>query len=237
MLPIMPAPGRRSRASSTNCRRNGRALRLAAFVAASGSAGTLAAGDYLKEELGARIVAVEASECPTLLRNGFGEHNIQGIGDKHVPYIHNVPFDLEGPGGMRSPEPRTETPRRRRSCAGLAVSPRGDWGRVFLRSLLRVFISSSMTRSTTRHGARTTSAWTMSRPFLSSSRPRGRRGCRFLSSSRLMRVTHSDMATSFGSRSVSKRGGVMFLALTTSAGRFGAGDPIVQVFGITFKLG
>jgi cysteine synthase len=64
--------------------------RLAAFVAASGSAGTLAAGDYLKQEYGARIVAVEASECPTLLRNGFGEHNIQGIGDKHVPYIHNV---------------------------------------------------------------------------------------------------------------------------------------------------
>jgi cysteine synthase len=64
--------------------------RLAAFVAASGSAGTLAAGDYLKEQHGARIVAVEASECPTLLRNGFGEHNIQGIGDKHVPYIHNV---------------------------------------------------------------------------------------------------------------------------------------------------
>jgi len=64
--------------------------RLAAFVAATGSAGTLAAGDYLKEKLGARIVAAEASECPTLLRNGFGEHNIQGIGDKHVPYIHNV---------------------------------------------------------------------------------------------------------------------------------------------------
>ncbi|MFL5266181.1 MAG: pyridoxal-phosphate dependent enzyme [Stellaceae bacterium] len=65
-------------------------LRLAAFVAASGSSGTLAAGDCLKEEFGARIAAVEASECPTLLRNGFGEHNIQGIGDKHVPYIHNV---------------------------------------------------------------------------------------------------------------------------------------------------
>src|SRR5262252_5773717 len=48
------------------------------------------AGDYLKEKHGARTVAVEASECPTLLRNGFGEHNIQGIGDKHVPYIHNV---------------------------------------------------------------------------------------------------------------------------------------------------
>jgi cysteine synthase A len=65
-------------------------LRLAAFVAASGSAGTLAAGDYLKAKFGSRIVAVEASECPTLLRNGFGEHNIQGIGDKHVPLIHNV---------------------------------------------------------------------------------------------------------------------------------------------------
>jgi cysteine synthase len=64
--------------------------RLAAFVSASGSAGTLAAGDHLKSELGARIVAVEAVECPTLLANGFGEHNIQGIGDKHVPYIHNV---------------------------------------------------------------------------------------------------------------------------------------------------
>jgi cysteine synthase len=64
--------------------------RLAAFVSASGSAGTLGAGDHLKEVLGARIVAVEATECPTLLSNGFGEHNIQGIGDKHVPYIHNV---------------------------------------------------------------------------------------------------------------------------------------------------
>jgi cysteine synthase len=64
--------------------------RLAAFVSASGSAGTLAAGDHLKAALGARIVAVEALECPTLLENGFGEHNIQGIGDKHVPYIHNV---------------------------------------------------------------------------------------------------------------------------------------------------
>jgi cysteine synthase len=65
-------------------------LRLTEFVAASGSAGTLAGGDYLKERYGARIVVVEANECPTLLRNGFGEHNIQGIGDKHVPYIHNV---------------------------------------------------------------------------------------------------------------------------------------------------
>ncbi len=59
-------------------------------MSASGSAGTLAAGDYLKERHGAKIVAVEALECPTLLLNGFGEHNIQGIGDKHVPLIHNV---------------------------------------------------------------------------------------------------------------------------------------------------
>ena len=64
--------------------------RLAAYVSASGSGGTLAAGDHLKSAFGAKIVAVEAAECPTLLYNGFGEHNIQGIGDKHVPYIHNV---------------------------------------------------------------------------------------------------------------------------------------------------
>jgi cysteine synthase len=64
--------------------------RIAAFVSATGSAGTLAAGDYLKDQDGTRIVAVEALECPTLLYNGFGEHNIQGIGDKHVPFIHNV---------------------------------------------------------------------------------------------------------------------------------------------------
>jgi cysteine synthase len=71
-------------------RRSDPALRLAAFVAATGSAGTLAAGDRLKDEHGARIVAVEALECPTMLYNGYGEHNIQGIGDKHIPLIHNV---------------------------------------------------------------------------------------------------------------------------------------------------
>ncbi|MDH4334241.1 MAG: pyridoxal-phosphate dependent enzyme [Chloroflexota bacterium] len=65
-------------------------LRPWGFVSASGSAGTLGAGDYLKERHGTRIVAVEALECPTMLENGFGEHNIQGIGDKHIPLIHNV---------------------------------------------------------------------------------------------------------------------------------------------------
>jgi cysteine synthase len=65
-------------------------LRIAAFVAGSGSSGTLAAGDYLKTRHGARIGVIEPVECPTLLMNGYGEHNIQGIGDKHVPLIHNV---------------------------------------------------------------------------------------------------------------------------------------------------
>ena len=60
------------------------------YVSASGSSGTLAAGDYLKDHLNTKIAAVEATECPTLLYNGYGEHNIQGIGDKHVPLIHNV---------------------------------------------------------------------------------------------------------------------------------------------------
>ena len=66
------------------------ALRLRAFVSATGSAGTIAAGDYLKDHYGSLTVAVEALECPTMLYNGFGEHNIQGIGDKHIPFIHNV---------------------------------------------------------------------------------------------------------------------------------------------------
>ena len=67
-----------------------RDIRLAAFTSATGSAGTIAAGDRLKDIYGTKIVAVEALECPTMLENGFGEHNIQGIGDKHIPLIHNV---------------------------------------------------------------------------------------------------------------------------------------------------
>ena len=65
--------------------------RLAAFVSATGSAGTLAAGDFLRtRHPHLRIVATEALQCPTLLRFGFGGHRIEGIGDKHVPWIHNV---------------------------------------------------------------------------------------------------------------------------------------------------
>lgn len=69
---------------------SGRDLALAAFVSATGSAGTIAAGDRLKDDYGSKTVAVEALECPTMLENGYGEHNIQGIGDKHIPLIHNV---------------------------------------------------------------------------------------------------------------------------------------------------
>ncbi|WP_320130622.1 pyridoxal-phosphate dependent enzyme [uncultured Sphaerochaeta sp.] len=61
------------------------------YVSATGSGGTLAAGDLLKENYpGIKIGAAEALQCPTLLRNGFGGHRIEGIGDKHVPWIHNV---------------------------------------------------------------------------------------------------------------------------------------------------
>ena len=65
--------------------------RPAAFVSATGSAGTIAAGDYLKTKYpGCRTVASEALQCPTLFMNGFGGHRIEGIGDKHVPWVHNV---------------------------------------------------------------------------------------------------------------------------------------------------
>jgi cysteine synthase len=65
--------------------------RLAAYVSATGSAGTIAAGDYLRTRFPQiKIVASEALQCPTLLMNGFGGHRIEGIGDKHVPWIHNI---------------------------------------------------------------------------------------------------------------------------------------------------
>jgi cysteine synthase len=65
--------------------------RMAAWIGATGSAGTLATGDYLSRHFpGCRITAAEALQCPTLLTNGFGGHRIEGIGDKHVPWIHNV---------------------------------------------------------------------------------------------------------------------------------------------------
>lgn len=65
--------------------------RIAAGVYTTGSAGTIASGDYLKQLWPSmKIVASEALQCPTLLRNGWGAHRIEGIGDKHVPWVHNV---------------------------------------------------------------------------------------------------------------------------------------------------
>ncbi len=65
--------------------------RLSGFVSATGSAGTIAAGDYLRTvNPSVKVLASEALQCPTLLMNGFGAHRIEGIGDKHVPWIHNV---------------------------------------------------------------------------------------------------------------------------------------------------
>ena len=61
-----------------------------AFVSAMGSAGTIAAGEALKARFGSAIVAVEPVQCPTLYNVGFGAHRIEGIGDKHVTWIHNV---------------------------------------------------------------------------------------------------------------------------------------------------
>jgi len=66
-------------------------LEIAAFVSAMGSAGTIAAGEAVKARApGAAIVAVEPIQCPTLYDVGFGAHRIEGIGDKHVTWIHNV---------------------------------------------------------------------------------------------------------------------------------------------------
>ena len=65
--------------------------RFAGWVSATGSAGTLGAGDHLKDVFpGSTITAAEALQCPTLLNCGYGGHRIEGIGDKHVPWIHNV---------------------------------------------------------------------------------------------------------------------------------------------------
>jgi len=65
--------------------------KLFGMVSSTGSAGTIASGDYLKQVFpGSKIAASEALQCPTLLMNGFGAHRIEGIGDKHVPWIHNV---------------------------------------------------------------------------------------------------------------------------------------------------
>ncbi len=65
--------------------------KIAAYCSAMGSAGTIAAGDRLKQVFpSCRTVGLEPVQCPTLYNNGYGGHDIQGIGDKHVTWIHNV---------------------------------------------------------------------------------------------------------------------------------------------------
>jgi cysteine synthase len=65
--------------------------RISAYCSAMGSAGTIAAGDRIKQVFpGAKTVGLEPTQCPTLYNNGYGGHDIQGIGDKHVTWIHNV---------------------------------------------------------------------------------------------------------------------------------------------------
>ena len=60
-------------------------------VLTTGSAGTIGCGDYMKELFPtSKVAASEALQCPTLLLNGFGGHRIEGIGDKHIPWIHNI---------------------------------------------------------------------------------------------------------------------------------------------------
>ena len=63
---------------------------FAGYISSSGSGGTLAAGYYLKNRFPhTKIAVAEALQCPTLLQNGFGGHRIEGIGDKHVPWVHD----------------------------------------------------------------------------------------------------------------------------------------------------
>lgn len=65
--------------------------RIAAIVSGVGSAGTIACGDRVKQVFkDAKVVTLEPIQCPTISMNGYGTHDIQGIGDKHVTWIHNV---------------------------------------------------------------------------------------------------------------------------------------------------
>ncbi len=72
-----------------NIRRHGD--HFAGVCFATGSAGTIGCADYLRERHpGIKVAAVESLQCPTMWSNGFGEHRIEGIGDRHVPWIHNI---------------------------------------------------------------------------------------------------------------------------------------------------
>ncbi|MCL2128272.1 MAG: pyridoxal-phosphate dependent enzyme [Treponema sp.] len=71
--------------------RDNEGLNFSGVCLTSGSAGTLASGDFLKQKYPeSRLAVGEALQCPTILNNGFGSHRIEGIGDKHIPWVHNV---------------------------------------------------------------------------------------------------------------------------------------------------
>ena len=71
--------------------KTGNKLNFAGLCLMSGSAGSLAAGDHLKQLYpNSKIAVGEALQCPTILNNGFGDHRIEGVGDKHIPWVHNV---------------------------------------------------------------------------------------------------------------------------------------------------
>jgi cysteine synthase len=74
-----------------NMKKQNGPLNFAGACFTSGSAGTLASGDYFKQKYPqSRLAVGEALQCPTILNNGFGAHRIEGIGDKHIPWVHNV---------------------------------------------------------------------------------------------------------------------------------------------------
>jgi cysteine synthase len=90
---VAPVSGAKGKAAGTAATTTGPIGdgKVAAFVSAMGSAGTIAAGDFLKQQFAdCKIVGLEPIQCPTLYNAGFGAHAIEGIGDKHVTWIHNV---------------------------------------------------------------------------------------------------------------------------------------------------
>ena len=77
--------------SKDNISKDNNDINFAGICLMSGSAGSLASGDYLKQVYpGLKIAVGEALQCPTMLNNGFGDHRIEGVGDKHIPWLHNV---------------------------------------------------------------------------------------------------------------------------------------------------
>jgi len=65
--------------------------RFTGLFLTQGSGGVLGSSMYLREKFPLlKVAAGEALQCPTLLYNGYGDHRIEGIGDKHVPWVLNM---------------------------------------------------------------------------------------------------------------------------------------------------